>query len=63
VSDNEWVVEAAIPLAELDSLPTESRSPWAITLRRSLPSGAMQAWPQPIGRATEPRACGYLIFP
>jgi photosystem II stability/assembly factor-like uncharacterized protein len=62
-SDSDWSVEAAIPLEALQAGERVFRQPWAISVRRPLPSGEVNAWPQPLGQSWQPCECGYLFFP
>jgi photosystem II stability/assembly factor-like uncharacterized protein len=61
-SDENWTIEAAIPLAELSVERVGPKTVWAIGLQRILPDVGFQSWTRPASVAGAPEGCGYLIF-
>jgi len=57
-----WIVEAAIPLAELHDGPLPRATTWAVGLQRTVPGVGFQSWTQPASTEPEPAGFGYLQF-
>ncbi|HJN12856.1 MAG TPA: YCF48-related protein [Pirellulaceae bacterium] len=59
---NEWVVEAAIPLAALHSGPLPRAATWAVGIQRTVPGIGFQSWTKPAATEPDPAGFGYLQF-
>ncbi|MES1213804.1 MAG: YCF48-related protein [Singulisphaera sp.] len=61
-SNENWTVEAAIPLAQLSAHAVEPKTIWALGLQRIVPGVGFQSWTRPATVAGTPQGGGYLIF-
>jgi hypothetical protein len=61
-TDETWMIEAAIPLAELAPHPPKSHDIWAIGIQRTLPGVGFQSWSTPASTDILPEGFGFLIF-
>ncbi|MBI2826241.1 MAG: hypothetical protein HYX69_16290 [Planctomycetia bacterium] len=60
--ENDWTVEAAIPLAELSIERVAPKTVWALGLQRIVPEVGFQSWTRPAAITPIPEGFGYLIF-
>lgn len=61
-TEETWMIEAAIPLAELVSHPPKSHDVWAIGIQRTIPGVGFQSWSAPASTDILPEGFGFLIF-
>jgi photosystem II stability/assembly factor-like uncharacterized protein len=59
---DEWIVEAAIPLAELHFGPLPRDTTWAVGIQRTVPGVGFQSWSKPASIEPDPAGFGYLQF-
>jgi photosystem II stability/assembly factor-like uncharacterized protein len=59
---DEWVVEAAIPLAALHAGPLPRATTWAVGIQRTVPGVGFQSWTTPAATEPNPAGFGYLQF-
>jgi hypothetical protein len=57
-----WMVEAAIPLAELTDRPPEAKHVWAVGARRIIPRVGYQSWAGEPSDGDSPGRLGLVIF-
>jgi hypothetical protein len=57
-----WVVEAAVPLAELTSAAPAPKHVWAVAARRTIPRVGNESWSSPSAAGDSPDQFGILIF-
>jgi photosystem II stability/assembly factor-like uncharacterized protein len=60
--EHSWTVEAAIPLAELDSPGSVQGATWAVGVQRTVPGVGFQSWSHPAGVKIRPEGFGLLVF-
>jgi hypothetical protein len=60
--EHTWRVEAAIPLAELQSRPPQPRDVWAIGASRIMPGEGFSSWNRPATPSVKPEGFGLLLF-
>ncbi len=58
----EWIVEAAIPLAALSPHGARRHEAWAVGIQRVVPGVGFQSWTQPAAVVPRPEGFGYLQF-
>lgn len=63
-SSNEtgWIIEAAMPLAELTSELPSARTAWACQVTRIMPGRGLQSWSWPADATPVPQGMGLLLF-
>jgi hypothetical protein len=57
-----WMIEAAVPLAELATSSPQSRDVWAVGVRRTIPRFGAFSWPPRQQVDDSPEQYGLLIF-
>ncbi len=60
--EENWTIEAAIPLSQLTADTIEPNTVWALGLQRIVPGVGFQSWTRPATVAGTPEGCGYFIF-
>lgn len=60
--EQDWVIEAAVPLAELAAGPIAPNTTWAIGVQRIVPQMGIQSWTTPAGVEPRPEGFGLLRF-
>jgi hypothetical protein len=60
--EQQWTIEAAMPLAELTNEPITPGSAWCIGLQRIIPSQDWQTWMQTAPVEARPQEFGLLLF-
>jgi hypothetical protein len=60
--EENWTVEAAIPLNQLSSEPVGPKTVWALGLQRIVPGVGFQSWTRPATVVGTPEGSGYIIF-
>jgi photosystem II stability/assembly factor-like uncharacterized protein len=60
--DISWIVEAAIPLAELTADPPAAKQVWAASVQRIIPRVGCESWSGEPGGAESPERFGLVIF-
>lgn len=61
-SQDEWRIEAAIPLETLVPTPPDARTTWAIGLTRIIPARGIESWQHPAASEPIPAAFGLVRF-
>jgi hypothetical protein len=61
-NDEEWCIEAAIPLGELTGERIAVNTAWAFNLTRILPGRGVQSWSQPADVEPRPEGMSILLF-
>jgi hypothetical protein len=61
-TENSWIVEAAIPWAELTGQPPGAKDVWAAGVQRTVPGVGFQSWTTPASTQIVPEGFGYLTF-
>lgn len=62
-TENSWICEIAIPLAELTTEPRATKRLWAIGVQRIIPGVGFQSWTEPANPQIDPTGFGYLQLP
>lgn len=60
--EQQWSVEAAIPLQELAGQTPRPRTTWAVGVQRVIPGVGFQSWTEPAAVRVRPEGFGLLIF-
>ena len=61
-AEQEWIVEAAIPLHFLGADPARPNEVWGLGIQRITPGSGFQSWTRPAGVEVRPEGFGYLMF-
>ena len=60
--DQDWTVEAAVPLEQLTGRFPNSQAVWAVGIQRTVPGVGFQSWSTPASTSVQPEGFGYLAF-
>jgi photosystem II stability/assembly factor-like uncharacterized protein len=61
--EDRWMIEVAIPFAQLVQSPPSQHDAWAVGLRRVVPQVGVQSWTPTTSTRVTPDAFGLLLFP
>ena len=61
-SEDQWTVEAAVPLHFLTAKTPTPSEVWAVGIQRIVPGVGLQSWTRPAGVEVRPEGFGYLMF-